>query len=194
MSGEEASTSGATGDAERQRLAEKYGARDAHLTYTKEQLERMVDRVLDSNETVKYLMESLRLGGCPVDRNFFQARPAIFAPRALPPARLARQPSYQSRRRAMMPIRCAARAAAGRRAGAAASRPPPRVVRRRPAALLLSASSAARSMPRAPRSHRAATLLPHLSSRAGGQVHAGRGRRLLDGAWRHSVLKPAVSL
>lgn len=74
---EQASTSApsaTTSDAaEREYLQQKYGHQAAHMAYTKQDMERMVDKVLESNETVKYLVESLRLGGCPVGRNFFQA-------------------------------------------------------------------------------------------------------------------------
>jgi len=207
MSGEEASTSGGGapgGDAEaRQRLAEKYGARDAHLTFTKEQLERMVDRVLDSNETVKYLMESLRLGGCPVGRNFFQARAPFFLSRAL-----CRPLCARSRAGCTPPI---AGGGARRSPAAAPAAPPPAraSVRRRehgrrrssprprlpfspsprpPRPMPLTAAIAPRRRPPS-----APPLAPR-APRAGGAVHAGRRRRLLDGPRRHPLLQPPLPL
>lgn len=59
---------------EREYLEQKYGHKEAHLAYTKQEVEKMVDKVLETNDTVKYLIESLRLGGCAVGRDFFQVR------------------------------------------------------------------------------------------------------------------------
>jgi hypothetical protein len=56
-----ASTSAPAPDSREAYLEQKYGAKEAHAAFTKEQVEGMLDRVLTESTTVRYLLESLKL-------------------------------------------------------------------------------------------------------------------------------------
>jgi hypothetical protein len=44
-------------------VQQRYSSKEDFVHFTKEQTEKMLDQVLQSNETVKYLLESMKMVG-----------------------------------------------------------------------------------------------------------------------------------